>query len=51
MDGPELFKAWGLPAHFVRFHRVLGARSVEVKQGPVDSGDFVESEAEYSNAK
>ena len=51
MDGPEVFKAWGLPAYFVRFRRVLGTSSVEVKQGPVDSGDFLESEAVYSNAK
>ena len=30
MDGPEVFKAWGLPAHFLRFHRVLGATSIKV---------------------
>jgi murein DD-endopeptidase MepM/ murein hydrolase activator NlpD len=27
MDGPEVFKAWGLPAYFSQFQRVLGARS------------------------
>jgi len=44
MDGPEVFKAWGLPAYFLHFRRVLGASSVEVNRGPVDSGDFLESE-------
>jgi hypothetical protein len=51
MDGPEVFKAWGLPAYFLQFHRVLGASSIRVKQGPVDSGDFPESYAVYSDAK
>ena len=51
MDGPEVFKAWGLPAYFSQFHRVLGASSIRVKQGPVDSGDFLESDAVYSDAK
>jgi hypothetical protein len=51
MDGPEVFKAWGLPAYFSQFHRVLGASSIRVKQGPVDSGDFLESDAVYSDAR
>jgi len=51
MDGLEVFKAWGLPAYFSQFHRVLGASSIRVKQAPVDSGDFLESEAVYSDAK
>ncbi len=51
MDGPEVFKAWGLPAYFSQFHRVLGATSIRVKLGPVDSGDFLESDAVYSDAK
>ena len=51
MDGPEVFKAWGLPAYFFHFRRVVGTSSVEVNQGPVDSGDFLESGATYSNAK
>jgi hypothetical protein len=51
MDGPEVFKAWGLPAYFSQFYRVLGAISIKVKQGPVDSGDFLESDAVYSDAK
>ncbi len=51
MDGPEVFKAWGIPAYFSQFHRVLGASSIAVRQGPVDSGDFLESEAIYSDPK
>ena len=51
MDGPEVFKAWGLPPYFLRFRRLLGASSVEVGLGPVDSGDFLESGAVYSDAK
>lgn len=48
MDGSEVFKAWGLPAYFSHFHRVLGAHSLEVKRGPVDSGDFLQSDAVFS---
>ncbi len=45
MEGPtKSGKSWGLPAYFTRFHRVYGARSVEVGRGPVNSGDFVESD-------
>lgn len=51
MDGPVVFKAWGLPAYFSQFHRVLGASSIKVKLGPVNSGDFLESDAVYSEAK
>ena len=51
MDGPEAFKARGLPAYFLNFRRVLGASSINVKQGPVNSGDFVESDAVYSEVK
>jgi hypothetical protein len=51
MDGHEVFKAWGLPAYFLQFHRVLGASSIKVKQGPVDSGDFLESDAVYTDTK
>jgi Peptidase family M23 len=49
MDGPEVFKAWGLPAYFLHFRRVLGTGSTSVKQGPVNSGDFLESEVVYSD--
>jgi hypothetical protein len=49
MDGPEVFKAWGLPAYFSHFHRVLGAIQTKVDRGSVDSGDFVESEMTYSD--
>ena len=48
MDGPEVFKAWGLPAYFTQFRRVLGVRSTKVEHGPVDSGDFLQSDATYS---
>jgi Peptidase family M23 len=51
MDGPEVFKAWGLPAYFSQFRRVLGVTSRKVEHGPVDSGDFLESDAVYSDAK
>jgi hypothetical protein len=51
MDGSEVFKAWGLPAYFLQFRRVLGASSRKVEHGPVDSGDFLESDAVYSEAK
>ncbi|HXS05543.1 MAG TPA: M23 family metallopeptidase [Rhizomicrobium sp.] len=49
LEGPEDTKAWGLPAYFSRFHRWYGAASVAVKRGPVDSGDFVESDAAMAN--
>jgi hypothetical protein len=51
MDGSEVFKVWGLPAYFSHFRRVLGASSTKVEHGPVDSGDFLESDAVYSDAK
>jgi hypothetical protein len=51
MGGPEVFQAWGLPAYFSHFRRVLGASSTKVEHGPVDSGDFLESDALYSDAK
>ncbi len=51
MEGPEVFKAGGLPAYFLHFHRVWGASSVEANRGSVDSGDFLESTAVYSDAR
>ncbi len=51
MNGPEVFRAWGLPAYFSRFSRVRGANSSKADLGPVDSGDFVESDASYSDTK
>jgi hypothetical protein len=33
------------PAYFSNFRRMYGATSVEIERGPVDSGDFVESNA------
>ncbi len=49
MDGPEVFKAWGLPAYFTQLRRVLGSSSERVDKGPVNSGSFLESEALYSD--
>jgi murein DD-endopeptidase MepM/ murein hydrolase activator NlpD len=51
MDGPEVFKVWGLPAYFSQFRRVLGASSTKEEHGPVDSGDFLQSDAEYSDSR
>jgi hypothetical protein len=51
MEGPEVFRVWGLPAYFLHFHRVLGASWVEVNRGSVDSGEFLESTALYSGPK
>lgn len=45
MAGPKDTKDWGLPMVFTHFHRVYGAKTVEVARGPVNSGDFVESDA------
>ena|SRR5579862_643649 len=47
MEGPRVTKDWGIPAYFSHFRRVYGATSVEVARGPVNSGDFVESDARY----
>ncbi|HEY2835393.1 MAG TPA: M23 family metallopeptidase [Rhizomicrobium sp.] len=44
IEGAEDTKVWGLPAYFSRFHRLYGAKSVAVAKGPVNSGDFVESD-------
>ena len=49
MAGSEVFKAWGLPAYFSQFQRVLGARSTKVEHGPVHSGDFLARDAVYSD--
>jgi hypothetical protein len=48
MSGPELFKDWGLPIYFVHFRRVIGASSTEIQRGSEDSGDFLDTEATYS---
>ncbi len=40
--GPDT-RAEGLPSYFTNFTRVLGSRSVAVKQGMVDSGDILEA--------
>jgi hypothetical protein len=43
-SGAEL-NVEGLPAYFRGFRRLLGSRSAEVRVGPVDSGDFLQSTA------
>lgn len=44
LEGPRDTKDWGLPMYFSQFRRIYGARSVPVARGPVNSGDFVESD-------
>lgn len=44
MAGPRVEKDWGLPAYFAHFRLILGTKSIEVERGPVETGDFVESE-------
>jgi hypothetical protein len=48
MSGPELFKAWGLPAYFQHFRRVFGSKSIPIEKDSVNSGDFLETDATYS---
>lgn len=47
MSGPSLFKDWGVPIYFLNFRRVMGATSVPVQRGSVNSGDFLNSDATY----
>jgi len=47
MSGPTLFKDWGVPIYFLHFRRVMGATSIQLQIGSVDSGDFLESDATY----
>jgi len=42
MQGPQVTKAWGIPAYFSNFRRLYGAESVAIAHGTVNSGDFVE---------
>lgn len=51
MEGPEDAKDWGIPAYFSRFHRYYGTASVAVARGPVNSGDFVESDIRSGKSK
>ncbi|HVZ28699.1 MAG TPA: M23 family metallopeptidase [Rhizomicrobium sp.] len=44
MAGADVGRSWGIPAYFSHFRRIYGAKSVEVSRGPVNSGDFVESD-------
>lgn len=45
MAGPRAEKDWGLPAYFAHYRLILGTKSAEIARGPVETGDFVESEA------
>jgi hypothetical protein len=42
MNGPDERTDQSLPSYFHDFARVLGSRSVAVRSGQIDSGDFVE---------
>lgn len=44
MAGPVDEKDWGIPAYFTHYHRLMGGASTPVARGPVNSGDFVESD-------
>jgi len=48
ISGPEVYKVEGLPAYFSNYRRFLGAKSVDIKRGAVDSGDILQSKANYS---
>jgi murein DD-endopeptidase MepM/ murein hydrolase activator NlpD len=41
--GPEIRGVEGLPSYFSGFRRVLGAKTVPVERGRVDTGDIVEN--------
>lgn len=47
LSGPSLFKDWGLPIYFLHFHRIIGATSIPVQKGSVNSGDFLNTDATY----
>ena len=44
MSGPDVGTSWGIPSYFSHFRRIYGAKTAEVVRGPVNSGDFVESD-------
>jgi hypothetical protein len=48
ISGTELFKSWGLPIYFLHFHRLAGANLFSVQRDSVNSGDFLDSDATYS---
>jgi hypothetical protein len=37
----------GVPIYFLHFRRAMGATSIQVQRGSIDSGDFLESDATY----
>jgi len=51
LAGPDVHRFESLPAYFGQFRRLLGAKQVDVQQGTIDSGDFVESTAKYQSAR
>ena len=51
MEGPQDTKSWGIPAYFSHFRRIFGAKTVNVLRGPVNSGDFVESDISPAGAR
>jgi len=51
LSGPGISQDEGVPASFTKYRRLLGTKSVEVRRGTVDSGDFLVSEATYDKNK
>ncbi len=43
-NGDGAKKVEGLPSYFNNYKRILGARRISIKKGPVNSGDIIESE-------
>jgi murein DD-endopeptidase MepM/ murein hydrolase activator NlpD len=41
VDNPDFTRAQGLPSYFDNFERVLGAKTLVVNHGQVDSGEIV----------
>ncbi len=49
LAGPDVHSFDGVPAYFGQFRRLLGSKQVDVQQGTIDSGEFVESTAKYQS--
>ncbi len=43
MDSPDFLHAEGLPIYFQDFRRIVGAKTIYVRQGTIDTGEIVES--------
>ena len=50
LSGPNVYEFEGVPAYFTRFRRLLGRKAPDEQRGTVDSGDLVESTANYKGA-